>query len=70
MVVYFVQYKESIVILPEFSMKGPNYIEWVLKSHLKLCYNQQVADTTSGEVIVMEDSASPHRSKVAKAARE
>lgn len=56
-----------IIILPESSIKEPDYVNWVLKPHLKSFHDQRFAET--GEAIVMEDGAPPHRSKIAEAAR-
>lgn len=60
-------HKGPMIILPESSMKGPDYVNWVLKPHFKPFYDQRFAET--GEAIVMEDGATPHRSKIAQAAR-
>lgn len=60
-------YKNPIIILPKSSIKGHDYVNWILKPYLKPFYNQQFVEM--GEAIVREDRALPHRSKIAQVAR-
>lgn len=61
--------KGPIVILPESSMNGPNYVKWILEPHLKPFYEKARKESDSGDIEVMEDNAPCHTAKFSTAAR-
>lgn len=58
-------HKGPMVILPEKSMNGPNYIKWIVEPHLRHFYSTQFRER--GEAFVMQDGAPSHGSKLARA---
>lgn len=57
-----------IIILPECSMHGPNYVKWILEPHLKPVCEKAIKESESGDIEVMEDNSPCHAAKLSKEA--